>query len=101
MTSTALKRRDFDKTRGALCKRPGVYFKIGKFDPAFNRGTAFNRENTVMYRKPKWRLFALKSVREIWIRVQICRGTSSQYSPDSRRPCGIPEPVYHVLFINL
>ena len=27
---------------GASIKRPGVYFKIGLEDPAFNRGPAFN-----------------------------------------------------------
>ena len=53
MKSTALKRRDLDKTRGAFVNAPGVYFKIGKFDPAFNRGTAFNQEDTLMYRRPK------------------------------------------------
>ena len=50
MTSTALKRRELDKTRGAFVNAPGVYFKIGKFDPAFNRGAAYNRENTVMHK---------------------------------------------------
>ena len=50
MTSTALKRWELDKTRGAFVNAPGVYFKIGKFDPAFNRGAAYNRKNTVMHK---------------------------------------------------
>ena len=70
---------------------PGVYLKIGSFDPACNQGPAFNRENTVMYKglygACLLNLFA--SLGDL--------GTNSQYS---RPPCGI-QPVYHVLFINL
>ena len=48
MTSTAIKRRDLDQTRGGgggSVNRPSVCLKtVGGFDPAFNR------EITVMYK---------------------------------------------------
>ena len=96
MTSTGVS----IKRGGPSVNAPGVYFKIGKFDSAFNQGTAFNRRHTVMYKGQNGVYLLLSKqlqVWEIWVRVQICRGTSSQYS---RSPCGI-QPVYHVLFINL
>ena len=89
MTSTAIECPDLDQTRGRgrglpSVNAPGVYLKIGSFDPAFNRGPAFNRENMVMckglYGVCLLNLF--ESLGDL--------GTSSQYS---RRPCGI-QPVY-------
>ena len=47
MTLTSSKRRHPNQTPGPKLKAPGVYLKISSFDPAFNRGPAFNRENTV------------------------------------------------------
>ena len=38
MTTTPNKRRDPDQTPGAQLNAPGVYSKIGSFDPAFFRG---------------------------------------------------------------
>ena len=88
MTSTAIKRRHLDQTQGGLgdsVNAPRVYLKIGSFDPAFNRGPAFKRDNMVMY-KGLLNLFA--SLGDL--------STSYQYS---RRQCSI-QPV-RVLFINL
>ena len=47
-SSTAIKRRDLHQTQGG--GGGGVYLKIGSFDPAFNRGQAFNREIMLMYK---------------------------------------------------
>ena len=47
MTSIANKRRELDQTPGPRLNASGVYLKIGSFDPAYYRGRAFNRENTV------------------------------------------------------
>ena len=93
MTLTAIKRQDLNKTQGGgeLCKHPGVNLKIGSFDPAFNRGSAFNWEITVMYK-------GLYGVCLLNLFASLGDlGTSSQCSP---RLCGI-QLVYHVLFINL
>ena len=37
VTSTPNKRRDSDQTPGPRLNAPGVYLKIGSFDPAFKR----------------------------------------------------------------
>ena len=51
MTSTAIKLRDLDQTRGALYKRRGRLIKNQQVLPGvFNRGPAFNREKKVMYK---------------------------------------------------
>ena len=76
MTSTAIECRDLDQTRGELpsVNAPGVFLRIGSFDPAFNR------ENMVPYKGVRLlNLFA--SLGDL--------GTGSQYSC---RPCGI-QPV--------
>ena len=81
MTSTALKRRDLDKTRGGFVNAPG--------DPAFNRGTAFNQEDTLMYTEGQNGVCLLNLFESL-----ADLGTSSDLP-------GYEFTVYHVLFINL
>ena len=87
MTSTAIECRDLDQKRGGglpSVNASGVYLKIDSFDPAFNRGPAFNRENKVMYK-------GLYGVCLLNLFASLGDlGTSPQYSC---RLCGI-HPVY-------
>ena len=84
MTSTTIKRRDLNQTQGGWgggsVNALGIYLKIGSFDPAFNRGPAFNRENVVMYKG----LYGV-CLLNLFASLEDL-STSSQYS---RRPCGI------------
>ena len=46
------KRRDLKQTLRPRTNARNVYFELGPVDPAFIRGTAFNRGNTV-YKSPQ------------------------------------------------